>query len=70
MLLFDARNLLPVLLTTAKMGNIRQTKHAIKCISVVYKHEKETILQQVFEVSVFNLQKKKKFLNLLMANPD
>lgn len=42
-------SLLPVLLTTAKMGNIRQTKHAIKCISVVYKQEKETILQQVFE---------------------
>eukprot|EP00106_Octopus_bimaculoides_P000507 XP_014767949.1 PREDICTED: sister chromatid cohesion protein PDS5 homolog B-like [Octopus bimaculoides] len=42
-------SLLPVLQTTAKMGNIRQTKHAIKCISIVYKHEKESILQQVFE---------------------
>lgn len=49
---YRCRSLVPVLVRTAKMGNPKQTKHAIRCISVVCKN-KEPILAQVFEVSVY-----------------
>ncbi|XP_071087825.1 sister chromatid cohesion protein PDS5 homolog B-like [Haliotis cracherodii] len=47
-------SLVPVLVRTAKMGNPKQTKHAIRCISVVCKN-KEPILAQVFEYVKRNL---------------
>lgn len=40
--------LLPILQRSAKLGNPKQSKHAIKCISIVCQ-KKETILNQVFE---------------------
>ncbi|XP_062616219.1 sister chromatid cohesion protein PDS5 homolog B-like [Saccostrea cucullata] len=40
--------LLPILQRSAKLGNPKQSKHAIKCISIVCQ-KKEAILSQVFE---------------------
>ncbi|XP_041360337.1 sister chromatid cohesion protein PDS5 homolog A-B-like isoform X3 [Gigantopelta aegis] len=41
-------SLVPLLVSTAKMGNPKQTKHAIQCVSQICR-DKEPILSQIFE---------------------
>lgn len=45
------RTLMPILQSTAKIGNPKQSKHAIRCINTVCKN-KEAIFAQIFEVRI------------------
>ncbi|KAK6173333.1 hypothetical protein SNE40_016804 [Patella caerulea] len=42
-------DMVPVLVSIAKMGNPKQTKHAIRCISTICAQNKANVLGQIFE---------------------
>jgi len=46
---FFCSKLLPILQHTAKIGNPKQAKHALRCINKIVKN-KEPVFSQIFEV--------------------
>lgn len=48
--------LLPILQHTAKIGNPKQAKHALRCINSICKANKEAVLSQIFEYAKNHLK--------------